>query len=155
MMAAPLPDNEHERLRAMWRYTRHDRGEDPVLDAITRFAANHFDVPLVLVSLVDRNCQWFKSRVGIEVSETSRDLSFCAHAILGEGSFEVEDAASDPRFEANPLVTGPPHIRYYLGVPLVTPDGYAMGTLCLIDTRPRQLDAAQKGSSSLGVEFAP
>lgn len=144
LMAAPLPCNEAERVRAMWRYTRHDRTPDPVLDEITRLAAELFAVPLVLVSLVDEHCQWFKSRVGLERAETPRDISFCAHAILGEGLFEVPDAARDTRFQSNPLVTGPPHIRYYLGVPLVTPDGFAIGTLCLLDSRPRTLSAAQK-----------
>ncbi|WP_404298360.1 EAL domain-containing protein [Halomonas sp.] len=143
-MIASLPSDEAARVREMWRYTRHDRGPDPVLDAITRLAAKHFDIPLVLVSLVDEKCQWFKSRVGLDALQTSRDVSFCAHAILGEGLFEVPDATRDPRFQSNPLVTGPPHIRYYLGVPLVTPDGFPIGTLCLIDSRPRALDEAQK-----------
>ncbi|MFO8044605.1 MAG: EAL domain-containing protein [Halomonas sp.] len=128
----------------MWRYTRHERGPDLVLDALTRLAAEHFDIPLVLVSLVDEECQWFKSRVGFDITETSRDVSFCAHAILAPGLFEVPDATRDPRFQSNPLVTGPPHIRFYLGVPLVTPEGFAIGTLCLIDSRPRTLDKGQK-----------
>ena len=128
----------------MWRYTRHDRFVDPVLDDLTRLAAELFDMPVVLVSLVDEGCQWFKSRVGLAATETSRDISFCAHAILGAGLFEVPDATRDPRFRSNPLVTGPPHIRYYLGVPLVTPEGFAIGTLCLIDLRPRTLGEAQK-----------
>ncbi|MFO7649511.1 EAL domain-containing protein, partial [Halomonas campaniensis] len=127
-----------------WRYTRHDREPDPALDAMTRLAAALFDVPVALVSLVDEECQWFKSRVGLEATETSREVSFCAHAILGEGVFEVPDAAEDPRFRDNPLVTGPPHIRYYLGAPLVTPDGLPIGTLCLLDYRPRALGAEQK-----------
>ena len=143
-MIAPLPLDEAARLRAMWHCTSRDRGRDPVLDGLTRLAAEHFDMPVVLVSLVDEGCQWFKSQVGLEATQTPRDISFCAHAILEAGLFEVPDAIRDPRFRSNPLVTGPPHIRYYLGVPLVTPDGFAIGTLCLIDSRPRALDQAQK-----------
>ncbi|WP_404298378.1 EAL domain-containing protein [Halomonas sp.] len=128
----------------MWHYTRHDRGSDPALDALTGLAAEMFDVPTVLISLVDEGCQWFKSRTGLEAAETSRDVSFCAHAILGQELFEVRDATVDERFRDNPLVTGPPYIRYYLGAPLVTPDGFSIGTLCLIDQRSRALDANQK-----------
>ncbi|PWV70279.1 EAL domain-containing protein [Halomonas sp. A11-A] len=143
-MAAPLPADEAARLRAMWRYTRHDRSVDPALEAIVQLAVDAFDMRIALISLVDESCQWFKSQVGLGLDETPREFSFCAHAILGEGPFEVVDAAQDPRFHANPLVTGPPHIRYYLGTPLVTPEGFAIGTLCLIDSRPRTLDKAQK-----------
>ena len=143
-MVAPLPCNESERLGAMWRYTRHDRTPDPVLDELAELVAELFSVPMVLVSLVDERCQWFKCRIGLESTETPRDASFCAHAILGEGPFEVPDAARDLRFQSSSLVTGPPHARYYLGVPLVTPEGFAIGTLCLLDTRPRTLSAAQK-----------
>lgn len=143
-MGAPLPGNERERLRAMWRYTQHDRAPDPALDEMTRLASAFFSVPMVMVSLVDEGCQWFKSHVGVESSETSRDVSFCAHAILGEGLFEVRDASSDPRFCENPLVVGPPHARYYLGAPLVTPEGLSIGTLCILDTAPRHLNDADK-----------
>jgi diguanylate cyclase (GGDEF)-like protein/PAS domain S-box-containing protein len=128
----------------MWRYTQHDRAPDPALDEMTRLASAFFSVPVVMVSLVDEGCQWFKSHVGVESSETSRDVSFCAHAILGEGLFEVRDASSDPRFCENPLVVGPPHARYYLGAPLVTPEGLSIGTLCILDTAPRHLNDADK-----------
>lgn len=143
-MGAPLPGNERERLRAMWRYTQDNRAPDPALDELTRLTAAFFSAPMVMVSLVDEGCQWFKSRVGIESSETSRDVSFCAHAILGEGLFEVQDARSDPRFRENPLVVAHPYARYYLGAPLVTPEGASIGTLCILDTTPRRLEEADK-----------
>ncbi|RUR30414.1 EAL domain-containing protein [Vreelandella andesensis] len=143
-MVAPLPQNETDRLRAMWRYTRHNRAPDATLDAITRSAAKFFEVPVVLVSLVEESHQWFKSQVGLDIANTARDISFCAYAILGNELMEVVDATVDARFQNNPLVTGPPYIRYYLGAPLVTPDGFSIGTLCLIDYRPRTISDEHK-----------
>ncbi|NDL69041.1 sensor domain-containing phosphodiesterase [Vreelandella alkaliphila] len=143
-MVAPLPPNEADRLRAMWRYIRHNQAPDAVLDAITRSAAKFFDVPIVLVSLVEENSQWFKSQVGLDISSTPRDVSFCAYAILENELLEVADATVDARFQDNPLVTGPPYIRYYLGAPLVTPDGFSIGTLCLIDYRQRVISDEHK-----------
>jgi GAF domain-containing protein len=109
----------------------------------TRIASQLFDVPIALVSLVDRDRQWFKSRHGLEVSETPRETAFCAHAILGRTVLQVPDALQDSRFADNPLVTGPPRVRFYAGAPLAAADGSRVGTLCLIDQRARELDAQQ------------
>lgn len=143
-MVAPLPSNETDRLCAMWRYIRHSQAPDAVLDAITRSAAKFFDVPIVLISLVEKDSQWFKSQVGLDIATTPRDVSFCAYAILENELLEVVDATLDARFQDNPLVTGPPHIRYYLGAPLMTPDGFSIGTLCLLDYRPRAIGDEHK-----------
>ena len=143
MVAPPVPDNELARLKSLWRCTMRDRRKDPVIERITSLAAAVFQVPYVLVSLVDEESQWFKSHYGLEVASTPRSISFCAHAILHEGCFEIPDAARDPRFCDNPLVTEPPFVRYYLGAPLLSPEGLPIGTLCLIDSRPRTLSKAQ------------
>lgn len=118
-------------------------GEDR-FDRITRTAARLFDVPVALVSLVDSNRQWFKSRYGLDVTSTTRDVSFCGHAIASDEVFVVPDALVDERFSDNPLVTGPPHIRFYAGHPLQSRSGYRVGTLCLIDHRPRHFDEADR-----------
>ncbi|UUX95736.1 GAF domain-containing protein [Aquabacterium sp. J223] len=110
-------------------------------DRIARFAADEFGVPIALVSLVDEHRQWLKARVGLDVCETARDISFCGHAVVQDDVLVVEDARTDARFADNPLVTGAPHIRFYAGAPLALPGGQRVGTLCLIDTRPRRLDA--------------
>jgi len=101
-------------------------------------------MPIALVSLVDRERQWFKSAVDLAAPETGRDVAFCSHAVEQATLFEVPDASRDPRFASNPLVTGAPHIRFYAGHPIFSPDGHAIGTLCVIDSRPRQLDDAQR-----------
>jgi len=100
-------------------------------------------MPIALISLVDKDRQWSKSRVGLPESETSRDVSFCAHAILGSDVFVVPDASADPRFSVNPRVLEEPKLRFYAGAPLVTSDGYAVGTLCVLDRVPRELSEAQ------------
>jgi len=97
-------------------------------------------MPIALISLIDERRQWFKARVGLDVCETSREISFCGHAIVQSELFEVLDAALDPRFADNPLVTGAPFIRFYIGAPLALPGGATVGTLCLIDTKPRHFD---------------
>lgn len=140
----PLPVNEKQRQRALDRLHILDTPEEEAFDAIARLAAAVVDVPIALVSLVDANRQWFKSRVGIDVCETSRSTAFCAHAIVGGDLLEIEDACRDPRFADNPLVRGEPHIRFYAGMPLVLPGGEAIGTLCVIDQVPRRLDATQR-----------
>ncbi|MGY4877890.1 EAL domain-containing protein [Vreelandella aquamarina] len=140
----PLPPNEPERLKALWHYTMNDRHHDEVLERITSMVANLYDAPYVLVSFVDEKCQWFKSHHGLAVKETPRDISFCAHALCGEGVFEITDATQDSRFADNPLVTGSPHIRYYLGAPLVSREGYSLGTLCILDTKTRDFSEAQR-----------
>ncbi|MCW8155805.1 PAS domain S-box protein [Stutzerimonas stutzeri] len=139
---APL--RELSRLAALLRYEILDTPEEAVFDDFTELAAHICDTPIALISLVDDRRQWFKSRVGLEVSETPREISFCTHTILGEEIFEVPDALQDPRFRHNPLVVGDPHIRFYAGTPLTSPDGHNLGTLCVIDRKPRQLSAEQR-----------
>jgi PAS domain S-box-containing protein len=131
-----LPD-EAERLATLRAVGVLDTPADPALDVITRLAADRFDAEIALVSLVDADRQWFKSRHGLDVCETSRADSFCAHTIAGSGVMVVADASADPRFAANPLVLGSPFIRFYAAAPLVTSTGYRIGTLCVIDRRPR------------------
>ena len=137
---APLPENEAARLGALRALAVLDTPSEERFDRLTRLAAALFDVPVALVSLVDANRQWFKSCVGTELRETPRDVSFCSHAILGNEVLLVPDALLDPRFADNPLVTGPRHVRFYAGVPLSLADGSRVGTLCIVDRRPRQLD---------------
>ncbi|WP_228893199.1 GAF domain-containing protein [Pseudoduganella aquatica] len=140
MLAAPTPPNEAERIAALYALLILDTPREERFDKIVEFAASEFDVPIALISLLDSDRQWFKSCVGLDACETGRDISFCGHAIMRAEIMEVRDAAQDPRFADNPLVTGPPHIRFYAGAPLLLPNGYALGTICLIDTKPRQLD---------------
>lgn len=128
------------RIEALRDYKILDTEPHPAFDAVTKAAALAFDVPMALVSLVDENRQWFKSKVGLDACETPRDISFCTHAIKGVDAFIVEDALEDERFKDNPLVVGEPHIRFYAGMPLIDGDGFALGTLCIIDKKPRQLD---------------
>ena len=137
---ASLPENEAARLAALDALEILDSAPEERYERIVRIASEAFDVPITLVSLVDRDRQWFKSCIGLDVKETPRDMAFCAHAILEDEVLVVPDAFLDPRFADNPLVTGEPHVRFYAGCPLKLPDGNLMGTLCLIDTRPRQLD---------------
>lgn len=136
------PENEDQRLAALRACQVLDSEPEPAFDRITALAARLFSVPIALVSLVDESRQWFKSRVGLDVNETPRGISFCTHAILSAEPMVVADAALDPRFRANPLVTGPPHIRFYAGAPLLNGEGLALGTVCVIDTVPRQVDHA-------------
>ena len=140
---APIPADEGTRLNALRGLCILDTGPDERFDSYTRIASSLFDVPIALVSLVDSDRQWFKSRQGLEVTETPREMAFCAHAILHDSVFVVNDAIQDPRFADNPLVTGEPHVRFYAGVPLKLADGNRVGTLCLIDHRPREIDAAK------------
>ena len=137
MTPAPLHPDEEKRLAALRRLDVLDTDPEPAFDRVTRISQRLFDAPISLVSLVDRDRQWFKSRRGLAVTETPRDASFCAHAILGDGVMVVPDAAADPRFVDNPLVVGDPDIRFYAGAPLRNPDGLPVGTLCVIDTKPR------------------
>ena len=146
-MSAPLPTNEVERLAALRALNLLDTLPEQSFDDIAQLASEICGTPISLVSLVDEHRQWFKAHVGLEAVETSRDLSFCAHAILQPGQlFVVPDAQRDPRFLANQLVVGPPHIGFYAGMPLVTPEGHSLGTLCVIDRRPRELTTAQMES---------
>lgn len=143
-MNAPLPPAEKKRLKVLWQYEVLDTVPEEVFDDLTELAARICEAPIALISLIDENRQWFKSKVGISVSETSRDTSFCAHAIQQEGLFIIPDATCDKRFARNPLVTSDPKIRFYAGAPLITPDGHALGTLCVIDKVPRELRAEQR-----------
>jgi GAF domain-containing protein len=143
-MIAPFPKDEKQRLKVLWQYEVLDTVPEEVFDDLTELAARICEAPIALISLVDEKRQWFKSKVGITVSETSRDVSFCAYAITQADLFVVPDATRDPRFADNPLVTSDPKIRFYAGAPLVTPDGHALGTLCIIDTMPRDLRLDQK-----------
>lgn len=139
MTPAPRPANEDERLQALRELLLLDTPPEERYDRLARFVAEQLDMPIALLTLVDGQRQWFKSRVGVDVTETPRDISFCGHAILQDGLFVVEDARSDPRFSDNPLVVGAPHIRFYAGAPLSSPSGYRIGTLCVLDTVPRTL----------------
>ncbi len=139
-MTAPLPPDEEARLQALAQYEVFDTGPEPSFDRVTALAARLFKVPVVLISLVGSDRQWLKSHHGVDVCETARDVSFCAHAILlpmTESVFVVPDAALDPRFADNPLVTGPLGVRFYAGAPLRTPAGLTIGSFCLLDTQPR------------------
>jgi len=136
-----IPADEAQRLETLQGLDVLDTPVEERFDRLTRLARRLLDVPIALVSLVDENRQWFKSRDGLDASETPRDISFCGHAILGHEVFVIPDATKDERFAANPLVTGPPDIRFYAGYPLRAVNGQALGTLCIIDTRPRELDA--------------
>lgn len=146
MSPPQLPSDEERRLKTLENLQILDTMHEECFDRITRLASRLFDVPIVLVSLVDRDRQWFKSNIGLDAPETSRDISFCGHAILQDGVFSVIDAARDPRFHDNPLVTGDLKIRFYAGKPLKMADGSQIGTLCIMDRRPRMMSPADLDS---------
>lgn len=148
--AAPLPENEAERLAELHQLHIMDTDAEPEYDEVTALAARVFDTPISLISLVDDKRQWFKSKVGLDPSETPRDISFCQYAILEPKEvFVVEDAHLDDRFgPEHPLVKGYPRLRFYAGAPVVTPQGNALGTLCIIDRKPRVLTELQKETLS-------
>ncbi len=143
MTPAPTPANEEARLNALRELLLLDTPPEERYDRLARFAAEQLDMPIALLSLVDGQRQWFKSRVGVEITEAARDISFCGHAIMKKELFVVEDASADPRFSDNPQVMGEPHIRFYAGAPLTSPSGHHIGTLCVIDTVPRTLGAVE------------
>lgn len=144
MRKPSLPPNESERIAALQQLRILDSPPEERFDRITRLARELFDVPIALVSLVDAERQWFKSRSGLDVLETPRDVSFCGHAILGAETFVVSNALQDERFAANPLVLGPPNIRFYAGHPITAAGGERVGTLCLISDRPRELTDGER-----------
>lgn len=152
MQSPEIPANEQQRLQALQDFNLLDTSAEERFDRLTRLARHIFDVPIALVSLVDADRQWFKSRQGLDVCEIGRDISFCGHALLGQDIFEVTDASQDPRFATNPLVTGSPHIRFYAGAPLITAGGCGIGTLCIIDRRPGRLkDSERQALRDLGA----
>ncbi len=144
MPAAPLPPDEAARLKRLHELLVLDTPPEPLFDTLTQLAGRLCEVPIALISLVDTERQWFKSCIGLPgTTQTSRDAAFCAHAVLDRSVMVVPDATLDPRFADSPLVTGEPHIRFYAGAPLELPSGERLGTLCVIDRRPRALSALQ------------
>jgi GAF domain-containing protein len=133
------PPDEARRMEVVRSYglDRPGLAPDPVLDGIVGEAAARFEAPITLISIVGQDQQCFRSCIGLDGDSTPRSISFCGHAILSTGPLVVADARADARFAGNPLVLGPPHIRFYAGAPLITPEGQAIGTLCVIDTEPR------------------
>jgi GAF domain-containing protein len=143
-MAAASTSTETARLAALNRYAILDSEPEESFDDLVILAAHICQTPMAMLSLVDDHRQWFKSKLGVQVRETSRESSICAHAIQQGDLFIVPDTMQDARFRENPLVTGEPHVRFYAGAPLINEDGYALGTLCVVDREPRELDEAQK-----------
>jgi len=142
MKAAPTPNDEQTRIATLKALNLLDSKPSEKFDQITRLIKPLFDVPIALVSLVDTHRQWFLSNVGLDASETPRDVSFCGHAIMTNDTFVIEDTHLDPDFADNPLVLGDPNVRFYAGVPLLTANNSKIGTLCIIDTKPRKFTAA-------------
>ncbi len=144
MTTPPIPHNENERLAILRECRILDTQPDPRFDRLTRMAAALLQCPIALVSLVDECRQWFKSTLGLDATETAREISFCAHAIVGSEILEVPDARLDKRFADNPAVTGEPGVVFYCGAPIYSEEGYALGTLCVVDRVPRQLTTEQR-----------
>jgi diguanylate cyclase (GGDEF)-like protein len=143
MPKAPLPIDEAERLATLRAYDVLDSGPDAAFDDLARLAASIAGTPVSLVGLMDADRQWYKARVGTDLAESPRDISFCGWTILGSDLLVIPDATLDPRFADNPLVTAAPNVRFYAGTPIITPEGHAVGTLCVFDVVPRQLTDAQ------------
>lgn len=144
LMSSQKPENEKKRLKVLWQYEVLDTVPEEMFDELTELAASICEAPIALISLVDEDRQWFKSKIGLSTNETAREVSFCDQAIKQTGLYIVEDATKDKKFARSPLVTGEAGIRFYAGAPLLTADGYALGTLCVLDKVPRQLTEEQK-----------
>lgn len=140
----PVPDNEHDRLNHLEELYILDTIEEESFNRITRIAAHTLGMPIALITLLDADRQWFKAKIGVDISETPREHAFCAHTICHNEILEVEDATKDQRFADNPLVLDDPNIRFYAGAPLCVNEAYNLGTLCIIDTKPRCLSADEK-----------
>jgi GAF domain-containing protein len=138
-MKPPIPLIEEARLELLRQYQILDTAAEPAYDEITALAAQICETPVCLLTFVDRDRQWFKSHVGLDLEETPREVAFCAHAICQSDLLEVPDTLADERFAHNPMVTGEPRFRFYAGMPLLSPEGLAVGTLCVLDRRPRRL----------------
>ncbi len=145
-MRAPKHEQEDQRLEALCRYHILDTPQEPAFDDIANLASIICETPIAVVNLIDRERQWFKAEIGLGVRETPLDVSICAHAILQPGLFVVADTHNDARFACNPLVTGAPHLRFYAGALLESADGYPIGTLCVLDVRPRELTDKQQAA---------
>lgn len=143
-MKPPIPKNEKKRLEILWQYEVLDTVPEEVFDDLAELAGGICEAPVAMITLVDEKRQWFKAKVGTTLSETSRDISFCGHAILQRDLFIVPDTLKDERFADNPLVKSEPRIRFYAGAPLITPGGHALGTLCVLDKVPHTLREGQK-----------
>ena len=146
----PVPANEAQRLKALYSYSVLDSLPEAVFDDVVGLASAICETPIALISLLDEDRQWFKAKVGLEVEQTARSQAFCSHAIMSpDDIFVVPDAQQDERFRTNPLVEGDPYIRFYAGASILTPDGFAVGTVCAIDLVPRELTAQQQLSLAM------
>ena len=140
----PVPDNENERVNRLESLSILDTIEEESFNRITRVAANTLGMPIAFINFLDTDRQWFKAKTGIDISEMPRDYGFCSHTICNDEILEIKDTTSDPRYADNPLVVGDPNIRFYAGAPLCVNDTYNLGTLCIVDTKPRSLSADEK-----------
>lgn len=154
MLAAKIPECDPTRVASLKALNVLDTAAEERFDRLTRLALRLFDVPMALVSLVDEDRQWFKSSQGLNATETPRDISFCGHVVYDSCMLVVNDTQADPRFADNPLVTGEPHIRFYTGYPLKDANGLIMGTLCIIDTKPREFSSTDRDTLKDLAEMA-